>query len=141
MDRVDDPNAKAESPSANARDAATPARAAADVVFVHGPTPTGVQITRLRDERIETGELRPIKEGQSVLGELVKLSPRADNERLFDVEVLAKSPFAASATASAKSSEAAPAGARKGPPKVATERFRANWDDIFASRKKGELPS
>lgn len=113
---------------------------AEDVVFVHGPTEHGVQITRLRDEQLEAGELRPLKEGQPVVGEIVKLSQRQESDRLFDVEVLAKGPNVGGPSAPSPRAPQQPLG-HKGPPRVATDRFRSNWEQVFASRKKGDLPS
>lgn len=110
------------------------ARTAEDVVYVHGQTETGVQITRLRDDRLESGELRPMKDGQPIIGEVVTLSPRKEHERLFDVQVLAKGP-----KPNAKNDVAATN--HKGPPRVTSESYRSNWDMIFATKKKGELPS
>jgi hypothetical protein len=114
--------------------AAPAEKAAEDVVFVHGATEHGVQITRLRDQRVESGELRAIKDGQPIMGELVKLSPREESERLFNVEVIAKGPMP---TPEAR--------AHKGPARIASERFRSNWDAVFSPPKtgggKGELPS
>jgi hypothetical protein len=118
---------------------ATPnaAKKPTDVVFVHGPTPSGVQITRLREDRVEAGELRPMKEGQPIAGEVVKLSRREESDRLFDVEVLAK------VASKAPPPTDEPARDRKGPSRVSNERFRANWDIVFgaSSRKKSDLPS
>jgi len=107
------------------------------MVFVHGQTPSGVQITRLREDRVEAGELRPLKEGQPISGEIVKLSQRPESERLFDVEVLAKV-----ASKAAQPGEE-PVRDRKGPSRVSNERFRTNWDIVFgaSSNKKSDLPS
>ena len=112
--------------------AAPPAR---DIVFVHGPTPHGVQITRLREDRVESGELRPLQEGKPIIGEVVRLSPRKESERVFDVEVLARTTPAPEPAATAD---------RKGPTRVANERFRQNWDVVFGpsiATRKGDLPS
>jgi hypothetical protein len=109
-----------------------------DVVFVHGATPGGVQITRLREDRVEAGELRPLKEGQPIAGELVKLSRREESERLFDVEVVANV-----GPKPAELPSAEPPRDRRGPTRVSNERFRTNWDVVFGARaqKKGDLPS
>ncbi len=114
-------------------DAASPERTT-DVVFVHGAPTEGVQITRLRDDRIESGELRPLREGRPIVGEVVKLAPRKESDRLFDVEVLAKG-----ATPPAEPRDKG----HKGPTRVTSSAFRDNWDTVFASgrSKKNELPS
>ena len=91
-----------------------------DRVLVGGPSPSGrgVQVLRSRDGNIEVGELRTPREGQAMHGELVKLSPTEEHERLFDVEVMV---------------DARPPGQRShgGPPQVATAAYRAEWERIF----------
>lgn len=97
-----------------------------DVVFVRGPSDDGqgVNILRLREDRVETGELRAAKEGQPIHGELVKLEQRPENERLYDVEVLAEAPKPPAMAA------------RKGPAKVVNEAYRDGWDQIFGKSPK-----
>jgi hypothetical protein len=114
--RPSGPPAKPEGPPAPPR----------DVVFVRGPSDDGqgVNILRLRDDRVETGELRAAKDGQPIHGELVKLEQRPEHERLYDVEVLAEAPHAPAL------------GPRKGPAKVATEAYRDGWDQIFGKSLK-----
>lgn len=91
-----------------------------DVVLLAGPTDDGegFRVLRARDERIEGGELRPLKEGRPLQGngEVVKLTPRTGAPRVCDVEVVAK------------------LGSEErggGPPKVATKAYRESWDRIF----------
>jgi hypothetical protein len=99
-----------------------PARPAAlrptDVLYVHGPTENGdgFRVIRQREERLEIGELRTLREGRPLSGELVKLSPRTESDRLFDVNVL---------YATEKRSDCG------GPAQVATDKYRRNWDTIF----------
>ena len=103
-----------------------------DVIVVGGPSEdgNGVSILRVRDTRVEAGELRNAAPGKPIVGELVKLSPREESDRLFDVEVLAKSPYEAAGAEGATSS----GGARKGPAKVASEAYRTGWEDIFGGK-------
>jgi hypothetical protein len=110
-----------------------PPRPKEDVVFVHSPAEggEGYRVIRKRDETIEIGEIRAMQEGRPLQGDLVKLKPRKEHERLFDVEVLAtreelKSPAALG---------------RAGPAQVATDTYRANWDAIFGARGEPELPN
>ena len=138
--RNDSPTSSGTSGTADAKSDAASSDASkkpTDVVFVHGATPSGVQITRLREDRVEAGELRPLKEGQPIAGEIVKLSQRSESDRLFDVEVLAK--------VASKAPRPADEAVRdhKGPSRVSNERFRANWDIVFgaSSKKKNDLPS
>jgi hypothetical protein len=98
-----------------------PAKKEEDVVFVHSSTEAGdgLRVVRKRGESLELGELRGIREGQPIHGDVVKLVPREGQERVFDVEVLLKSP----------TPKALPA--RTGPAQVATTAYRANWESIF----------
>jgi hypothetical protein len=104
-----------------------------DVLFVGPRTEDGEghKVLRKRDESLEVGELRDVKEGKPIHGELVKLTPREGEDRTFDVDVLhAKKDTGASDTA------------RKGPAKVTTAAYRDNYDQIFASKKsKPALPN
>ena len=89
-----------------------------DVVLVGEPTDSGsgVQVLRRRENRLELGELRTAQHGRPIHGELVRLKPRPESERLFDVEVLV------------------PARTEReqgGPAQVATDAYRTNWDRVF----------
>jgi hypothetical protein len=104
----------------------------ADVVLLQGPTEDGegVRVLRARDNRLEAGEVRPLKEGQPLLaGEVVKLAPRGTS-RVCDVEVLAK--------IGAKSGKSAGTPAQIGPAQVATRAYRDSWDRIFGEPAKRE---
>ena len=90
-----------------------------DVVVLGPPTPDGegVRVLRAREERLEAGELRSLREGKPVTGEIVSLEPRKDNPHVCDV----------------KSSYTPPrTGPKKGPAQVASPSYRENWDEIFA---------
>jgi hypothetical protein len=96
-----------------------------DVLFAYAPTADGegARVLRKREERIETGELRPMKEGKPIVGEVVKLKAREGQPQLHDVEVLAK--------VDAEQGGGAP---HKGPAQVATEEYRASWDRVFGAK-------
>src|SRR5512139_3420761 len=113
-----------------------PASGPKDVLFVGNNTTEGggAPVVRLRDGRIETGELREAREGQPIVGELVKLSKRSEHDRLFDVEVLATGP-------TAEPRGELPAAARKGPAKIATEAYRTGWDAIFGKERAAAKPN
>jgi hypothetical protein len=103
-----------------------------DVLLVGPPTGDGegFKVLRRREETLEVGELRNVKEGKPIHGDLVKLTPREGEERLFDVDVIVPKKALAADTQ------------RKGPAQVATDTYRDNWDQIFAARKaKPELPN
>jgi len=95
-----------------------------DVLFVHSPAPKGdgYRVVRLREDRVELGQMADVKEGEPIRGEVVKLKPREESPRLFDVEVVVpREELPAARTGS-------------GPAQVASESYRKNWDDIFGAR-------
>ena len=97
-----------------------------DVVVLGPPTPDGegVHVLRAREERVETGELRALKEGKPITGEVVSLEPRKENPRVCDVKSSYRPPAPTSG------------GKKKGPAQVATEKYRENWDEVFAPRDR-----
>jgi hypothetical protein len=99
-----------------------PSEDRSDVVLLAGPTEDGegIRVVRARDERLETGEVRPLKEGRPLgAGEIVKLAPRPGMPRICDVvEVVAK---------------IEPGERGSGPPKVATKAYRESWERIFGA--------
>ena len=109
--------------------AAAPASVpASDVALIHGVTADGegFHILRARDNRLELGAVRPLREGVPITGEVVTLKPRANFPALCDVETH----FTAPAPAKALETQAEPP--RSGPAQVATEDYRRNWDAIWS---------
>ena len=106
-----------------------------DVALLYAPTADGkgARILRSRDGNLEAGEVRPVKEGQSLQGgELVRLEPRADAPCVFDVQVLHEG------TRMARSNgvgDAAPESTGR-PAQVATDDYRMNWDRVFGGAKR-----
>jgi hypothetical protein len=106
---------------------AEPAPAAAkdasktDRLYVHSRTARGdgFVVLRSREERLELAELRNMRHGQSIHGEVVRLHPLEGQERTFDVEVLADTRETAQA----------------GPARVATAAYRRNWEAIFGGHE------
>ncbi len=100
-----------------------------DVVFVHSPLDEGdgYRVIRRREDAIEFGEIRAVEEGRPIHGEMVRLSPRKDHERLFDVEVLVPRQETAAQ--------------RSGPAQVASTAYRRNWEAIFGQHDEPELPN
>jgi len=95
--------------------------APSDVLLLAGPTEDGegFRVLRARDERLEMGEVRPLKDGKPLgAGEIVKLAPRAASPRVCDVEVLAR---------------IGPEPRGGGPPQVATAAYRESWERIFGA--------
>jgi len=104
------------------------AAVSADVALIHGVTPDGqgLHILRARDNRVELGLVRPLREGAPITGEVVTLKPRA-NSPLCDVEVQYKPPAAASDRA-----EPVKSLTHSGPAQVATDDYRRNWESIWS---------
>jgi hypothetical protein len=106
-------------------------RESADVALIHGRTPDGegLRIIRKRADRLEVGAVHPLKNGEPITGEVVSLKPRPEFPLLCDV----KTEIAAPAPADVATS------ARSGPPQVATDRYRENWDRIWNRKQVPEL--
>jgi hypothetical protein len=99
-------------------------RDSSDIALIHGVTPEGdLKILRKRNDRLELGGVRALREGMPITGEVVRLTPRKEFPLLCDVAT--ELPAAPAVTDVA----AAP---RKGPAQVATDRYRDNWDQIFS---------
>ncbi len=95
-----------------------------DVVVVVGKATDGpgVQVLRKRQEEVTLAEIRPMKDGTPIQGEVVRLHPRREENNVFDVESVYVPPAAEK-----------PAGT--GPAKVASDSYREGWDRIFSSAK------
>jgi hypothetical protein len=112
----------------------------ADVALLAGPTADGKGMTVLRAKRgrLEAGEVRPLEPGKPIVGEVVSLKPRKAFPLLCDVEThLDLQP--AAAKAKPRESAVEPTARRSGPPQVASEAYRQNWDAIYRRGKKPEL--
>jgi hypothetical protein len=95
-----------------------------DVVLLGPPTTDGegIHVLRAREDRIEAGEVRPVKDGAPIHGEIVQLTPREGAPQVCDVQV----------TYAPKTSPKAALPTRgKGPAQVATRSYRDRWDEIF----------
>lgn len=88
-------------------------------MLVYGQSDDGksYDVLRRRGEDIEAGRVRPLDEGKSIHGEVVRLKPHEDSPVLFDVEVY---------------HDARPSTGR--PPKVSSERYRRGWESIWAKK-------
>jgi hypothetical protein len=98
-----------------------------DVVMLAGKTDDGegAQVVRARPGRVETGEVRPMKEGRPLgAGEVVRLEQRKDAPALYDVHVEHDLKPAAAKTA------------HNGPAQVATDEYRESWDRTFGPPAK-----
>jgi len=119
------------------RESAAAASPAPDVALIHGVTPdgAGLQILRARENRLEVGAIRPLREGAPITGEVVTLRPRPNFPALCDVETHFKP-----AAAPNDRQESPTALAHAGPAQVATDEYRRNWDAIWSrSADKSKL--
>jgi hypothetical protein len=109
------------------------AKAPQDVVFVHSKAEDGegYRVIRARPDSIQLGELRSVKEGEPIKGELVRLKPRQEHRLLFDVQTILSI------------EDVRPVRPHGRPAQVASESYRRNWDEIFGVGRPGkpELPN
>jgi hypothetical protein len=104
---------------------------ASDVALIHGVSESGdLHIVRHRNDRLELGAVRPLREGVPITGELVRLVPRKEFPLLCDVKTELKAKDAPADVA-----QPAEGSAHRGPPQVANRLYRDNWDRIWQSRK------
>lgn len=83
---------------------------------------------RAREQGLEVGEVRPLQEGKPLTGEIVKLKPRPGQPRICDVETQLSQGELDQARGVTQRRLPHP-----GPPRVATEAYRTNWDAIYRS--------
>jgi hypothetical protein len=110
-------SATALSPHTAEPTADTPPHEGRDFVLLHSRSENGVRVLRSRNGTLEVGEIRELKEGQPIQGDVVRLAP-TDHERLYEVDVLVESPRRP---------------ARSGPAQVASAAYRAHWEAIFGA--------
>lgn len=130
--------------------------AARDTLLIHGVSEDGdsFAVLRAREDRVEAGIVRKVKDGESLHGELLRLTPRPESPLLCDVEVQYAPPTSGASDVRAREQTGAPApdGAeasaqrfRKlthgGPAQVATSDYRANWDAIWSRPPKPGAPN
>lgn len=102
------------------------ARAPKDIAILNGPTEDGrgAKVVRIRDGEVSAGEIRPVREGESIQqSEVVRLRPLDQDERVCEVEVL----HAPQQPADGKPERSA----SSGPARVSTPNYRKNWSTIF----------
>ena len=77
--------------------------------------------------------MRPLAQGKPIQGEVVRLKPREECPWLCDVETLLEAP------AESGERSAGPERGHAGPPQVASDAYRKNWDAIYRRVKKQQL--
>ena len=113
---------------------APPPPPSSDVALIHGVAPDGdgFQILRARENRVELGVVRPLREGTPITGEVVTLRPRPNFPALCDVETHYQPALSAATPTDGKEPTAPLLAARTGPAQVATDEYRRNWDAIWS---------
>lgn len=117
---------KANASKAKASKAKAPkAKAADDVVLLHSRTEDGqgVRVLRKKGQELSVGEVRPLKEGQPIYGDVVRLKARDEHPALFDVETEAQI-------------EGPAPDPTKGRSRVSTDRYRSGWESLWGRRKR-----
>lgn len=106
----------------------------ADVALLGGPTSDGkgVAILRARQGRLEAGEVRPLESGKPIAGEVVTLKPRPSFPMICDVETH----LAAPQDVASRQPRGDVVRRRGGPPQVASDAYRENWEAIYRRPKK-----
>ncbi len=122
-------------PKKTQQDSDSPASKHDDTILIHGVSDDGesLAVLRAREDRVEAGVVRKAKEGQPVLGELLRLKPRPEFPLLCDVEVTLPGTTASAASDSERKLS------HGGPAQVATASYRANWDAIWSKKKSSTL--
>ena len=92
-----------------------------DVLLVYGASDDGrgYEVLRQQGDEIQAGRLRPLHDGKSIHGEVVRLEPRKESPALFDVEVQHDGRVASGR-----------------PAQVATDEYRKGWESIWSSKRK-----
>jgi hypothetical protein len=105
---------------------AKPAPPERDMVFVHSRSADGAgfQVLRSRSGHVELGELRGLRQGQAIAGEVVRLQATEEHTNLFEVETLLEAPAAARALS--------------GPAQVSSDAYRRQWEAIFGDDDEPE---
>ena len=96
-----------------------------DIAIVGGPTDDGqgARVLRIRDGNLSAGEIRPVREGETIThSEVVRLRPLEGEPRVCEVEILHE-----------------PKHGKAEPPRrarVSTASYRKNWDAVFDAKKR-----
>jgi hypothetical protein len=116
------------------------ARAPKDIAILNGPTDDGhgARVVRIREGEVSAGEIRPVKEGESInQSEVVRLKPLDREQRVCEIEVLhAPQGEHAQSAEHAKDKPPRRRSHTPGPVRVSNPTYRKNWSAIFESKKK-----
>jgi len=116
---------------------AKPPRAPKDIAILNGPTDDGqgARVVRIREGEVSAGEIRPVREGESInQSEVVRLKPLDREQRVCEVEVLHE-PGGENAD-KPKGKAPRQRSQTPGPVRVSNPTYRKNWSAIFESKTK-----
>jgi hypothetical protein len=118
----------------DADSAAPPPAPERDRLLVHGVTDdgAGLLVLRERKDHLEPGALRPLAPGRPIHGEVVQVRRHPEHPLLLEAQTVLSKPDPGPGPQ--PTSEPA----RKGPAQVATDRYRDNWDRIWAAPRGRE---
>jgi hypothetical protein len=85
---------------------------------------------RTRKGKIEAGSISPLQHGKPISGDVVQLVPRKESAALFDVKTLHTSTRPKASTEDV---------ALNRPARVANDKYRKGWDQVFAKRRPSSL--
>jgi hypothetical protein len=111
-----------------------------DVALICGVGANGsdLHVLRRRNNRIETGIARALREGQPIQGELVRLRPREQFPLLCDVEVELEVANGRTNQDAKAEPNAVRVGPTHGPAQVSNDSYRKNWDAIWKRPSTGK---
>ncbi|MDB4975401.1 MAG: uncharacterized protein JWN48_3742 [Myxococcaceae bacterium] len=134
-------------PSSVSATAADPAPKPRDTLLITGVSDNGesFSVLRAREDRLEAGVVRTVREGEPILGELLRLTPRPESPLLCDVHVELSGPALGQGSRATEDDRPGAPNRGKlghgGPAQVATASYRDNWDAIWSSAKKSSAPN
>lgn len=103
-----------------------------DRLLIHGQSDDGrtLKVVRQRNRRLEFGIAQPLRHGEAVHGEIVRLTPHKDFPLLCDVETVLD-------TTPKGQAESRPSGdSQKGPARISSPTYRRNWAAVWGNPKR-----
>ncbi len=103
-------------------------------MLIHGVSADGdsLAVLRAREDRVEAGIVRAVKEGEVGQGEIVRLTPRPECPLVCDVQVELPQSAVNAKGGSERAGAQAHGKTSHGPAQVATASYRQNWDAIWS---------
>lgn len=98
-----------------------------DLAILGPKTPSGHKVVRVKGDQegpkeVLFGEIRPVKDGEPIFGDMVRLDRKGDSN-VYGVETLLENPM-----------KPEPPRGGKRPPMVSSEAYREGWERVFGSK-------